>query len=323
MALPSTRTEFKKYVLRNLGSPVIKINVDDDQIEDRIDEALIYYQDYHFDGTDKIYYKFQIAANNRPNKIYDLTINNGGTLYSNSDTVVFTGGGGSNASANIVTNSNGTIISATLSNNGIDYATTPTISITTSTGSGASITAELGGWIPIPENIISVTNVFDMGSAFNTNYLFSTTYQFFLNDIYSLTSSSLAPYYMAMQHVSLMQELLIGKVLLRYNRHKDKLYLDMNWSRMADGNYIVIEAYQTVDPDTYTDVWKDRWLLRYTTALVKRQWGNNMKKYDGMTMPNGMKFNGQQIYDEAIAEIAKLEDEMINSYSLPVYDQIS
>lgn len=245
MAVPTTRATFKEYCLRALGKPVIEINVDDDQVEDRIDEALKYYYDYHFDGSEKVYYKHQITDQDKTNK-----------------------------------------------------------------------------YITMPENIIGVINLFDLGSALGTNNLFNIRYQIALNDLYTLTSVSMVPYYMALQHIQFLEYLLVGKQPIRYNRHTNKLYLDMDWDRVETGNFLIVEAYEVIDPVTYTDAWGDRWLARYCTQLIKRQWGTNLKKFEGMQMPGGLKFNGQQIYDEADAEIKKLEDEMINSYSLPVTDMI-
>jgi hypothetical protein len=245
MALPTNRSQFKEYCLRNLGKPIIEINVDDDQVEDRIDESLRYYFDYHFDGSEKIFYKHQVTAQDKVNK-----------------------------------------------------------------------------YIIIPENIIGVVNLFDLGSALGTNNLFNIRYQIALNDLYTLTSVSMVPYYMAMQHIQFLEYLLVGKQPLRYNRHTNKLYLDMDWDRVADGQYIIVEAYEVVDPNTYNDAWADRWLLRYASCLIKQQWGTNLKKFEGMQMPGGLRFNGQKIYDEATQERMQLEQEMIYTYSLPATDLI-
>jgi hypothetical protein len=245
MAIPSTRSEFKEYCLRTLGKPVLEINVDDDQAEDRIDQALKYYWDYHFDGAEKVYYRHQVTAQDKSNK-----------------------------------------------------------------------------YITLPENIIGAVNIFDIGDALNTNNMFNIRYQIALNDLYTLTSVSMVPYYMALQHIQFLEQILVGRQPIRYNRHTDKLYVDMDWNKLEDNHYLIVEAYQVVDPDTYTDVWGDRWLAQYATALIKRQWGTNMKKFDGMTLPGGIKFNGQKIYDEADEEIKALEKEMISSYSLPVTDMI-
>jgi hypothetical protein len=176
-------------------------------------------------------------------------------------------------------------------------------------------------YILIPQEVIGIVNIFDIGTSFGTNNLFNLRYQIALNDLYAFTTGPFAPYYMALQNVALAEELFVGKQALRYNRHINKLYIDMNWTEKVNvGEYIVVEGYAIVDPEEYPDVWNDRWLQRYTTALIKREWGNNLKKYEGLSMPGGLTFNGQQIYNEASEDLAKLEEEVINSYSLPVSD---
>jgi hypothetical protein len=244
MAIPTSREQLKQYCLRRLGSPVIDINVDDEQLEDRIDDALIYFRDFHYDGTEHIYLPIQVTAQMKQDK-----------------------------------------------------------------------------YVPLEEDIIGVVNVFPLGDAFSTNNLFNVRYQFFLNDLFNITSSSITPYVMAMRHIETLQEVFNGKKPLRFNRHQNKVYIDMDWKQVvADNEYIILECYKTVDPEVYTDVWGDKWLLRYTTALFKRQWGENLKKFQGIQLPGGLTFNGQQIFDEAQQEIVKLEDEMINTNSLPVAD---
>jgi hypothetical protein len=127
---------------------------------------------------------------------------------------------------------------------------------------------------------------------------------------------------MAMQHVQFLEQMLVGKQPMRYNRHNNKLYIDMDWSIINAGDYVIVEAYEVLDPDVYSKAWGDRWLLRYGSCLIKQQWGANLKKFDGMKMPGGLVFNGQRIFDEATQERADLEKEMIHSYSLPVTDMI-
>ena len=178
------------------------------------------------------------------------------------------------------------------------------------------------GYITIPDNIIGVFNLFDVGDAVNTNNLFNIRYQLALNDLYTLTSQSMVPYYMAMQHIQLLEELLVGKQPLRYNRHTNQLHIDMDWDKFADGDYLIAEAYQVVDPDTYADVWKSNWLQKYTTALIKRQWGSNLIKFEGMQLPGGVTFNGMKIYDDANAEIERYEQEVITNYGGVVMDMI-
>lgn len=246
MAVPTTRSEFKEYCLRKLGKPVIEINVDDDQVDDRVDEALKYYYDYHFDGSEKIYYKHQVTSTDRTNK-----------------------------------------------------------------------------YITLPENIIGAVSVFPVGDPSITGGdLFNMRYQIALNDLYTLTSVSMVPYYMAMSHISLIQEMLVGRQPIRYNRHNDKLYIDMDWEKIDDGSFLLVEAYSVIDPDVYTDAWGDRWLQEYCTAKIKYQWGSNLTKFTNMQLPGGVQFNGEKILDDAKEEIKALQLEMISSYSLPVQDMI-
>jgi len=127
---------------------------------------------------------------------------------------------------------------------------------------------------------------------------------------------------MVMEHLALITELLVGQQPIRYNRHRNRLHVDMDWNKMDTGSFLLIEAYQVVDPDTFTDVWGDRWLYLYATALIKRQWGNNLKKFGNMQLPGGVVFNGQQVYDEADAEIKELERDMVTNLSLPAMDMI-
>lgn len=245
MAIPTSRNEFKEYCLRKLGKPVIEINVDDDQVDDRVDEALRYYWDYHFDGSEKVYYKQQITESIKNNK-----------------------------------------------------------------------------YITLPENIIGAVKIFPVGQSINTMNLFNLRYQIALNDLYTLTTQSMVPYVMAMQHIQFLEEILVGQKPIRYNRHKNRLYIDMDWDLAVVGEYIVVEAYQIVDPEDFEDVWGDRWLSLYATALIKYQWGSNLTKFTGMVLPGGVQFNGEKIQDDAKAEIESLEQEMQTSYTLPAYHMV-
>jgi hypothetical protein len=315
MSLPATREEFKYYCLRKLGWPVIDINLEEEQVEDRIDEALKYYADYHFDGSDPIYYKHRITANNFPDRINNLTIVSGGTGYANGEALVFSEGYEANAS--ITTNANGTITAITLADNGHGFRMVPDITITTGAGTGASITAELGGFISVPENIIGAVRIFDLSDSIATNSMFSIQYQIAMNDLYTMSAYSMIPYYMTRLQLETIKELLVGHQPIRFSRHRNRVYVDMNWDRFKVGDFIIVEGYQTVDPTEYTDVWSDRWLAKYTTALIKKNWGEAISKFKGMQLPGGVEFNGREILMDAVAEIAKLEEEMIYTYSIP------
>ena len=246
MAVPTTRAQFKEYCLRALGKPVIEINVDDDQVEDRIDESLRYYWDYHFDGTEKVYYKHAITSEDKANK-----------------------------------------------------------------------------YITLPENIIGAVRVFSIGDpSIRSDDLFNIRYQIALNDLYTLTAYSMIPYYMAMQHLALISEFLVGQQPIRYSRHRDRLHVDTKWDNYNVGDFLLIEAYEVLDPDTFPEVWSDRWLQNYCTQKIKYQWGSNLTKFIGMQLPGGIQFNGEKIMNDAKEEIAKMEQDMILNYSLPVADMI-
>jgi hypothetical protein len=246
MAVPATRSQFNEYCLRKLGKPVIEINVDDDQVEDRIDEAIRYYWDYHFDGTEKVYYKHQVSQQDIDNR-----------------------------------------------------------------------------YITLPENIIGAVRVFPIGDpSIRSDDMFNIRYQIALNDLYTLTAYSMLPYYMAMQHLALISEFLVGQQPIRYSRHRDRLYIDTKWTNYNVGDFLLIEAYEVLDPDTFSDMWADRWLQNYATAKIKYQWGSNLTKFTGMQLPGGVQFNGEKIFDDAKTEIEVMEKEMISSYSLPVMDMI-
>lgn len=241
MARPTNREEFKQYCLRKLGAPVHEINVDDDQVEDRIDEALSYYWDYHFDGSSQIFYKHLVTQEDKDNK-----------------------------------------------------------------------------YIILPENIQGAVRIFNPNQAvLQSSDIFNVRYQIAMNELFTLTSISLVPYYMAMEHLALIQEILVGEVPIRYSRHKNRLNVDTNWDIIKEGSYMLVEAYEVVDPDIYVDVWKDRWLQNYCTEKIKYQWGTNLTKFTDMPLAGGMRFNGDRILSDADSAITKLEEEMMLNYALP------
>ena len=328
MAIARSRAEFKEYCLRKLGKPVIEINVDDDQVEDRIDEALLYFADYHFDATEKVFYKYAIQENDLSYRIKDVNIIDGGIGYMVGDAFTIDnqtgdpGLGGTVGHVSSVDNK-GAITGIILDSNDGQYHLDPKpVSVTSDDGVGAKINAYRGGYIQLPDNIIGAVTLFPIGQGLNTNNLFNIRYQIALNDLYTLTSVSMVPYYMALTHIQQLEQLLVGQQPIRYNRHVNRLYIDTSWDIMNIGDFIIVEAYQVVDPDVFIKTWGDRWLARYASALIKQQWGQNLKKFQGMQLPGGLTFNGQQIYDEATEERKELEAEMTSSYSLPITDMI-
>ena len=326
MAIPKTRADFKEYCLRALGKPVIDINVDIDQVDDRVDEALLYYYDYHFDGVDKQYYRYIFQPSDFPDVLKEIIISDGGTGYANSDSVVISDGlgdvVGTGAAATLTTDATGKIIKFNITNIGKGYQLDPIVTVTSNTGSGAVLSAYKGGYITMPDNIIGAVDIFPIGDYIATNNIFNIRYQIALNDLYTLTYQSMVPYYMAFQQIQLLEDLLVGKQPIRHNRNTNRLYVDMNWNKVQAGQFLVVTAYQVIDPLKYTKIWNDRWLQRYATQLIKKQWGSNLTKFSGMQLPGGVTFNGEKIYNDAEAEIQRLESEMASGYSLPAYDMI-
>ena len=266
MAVPSTKATLKSYCLRNLGFGVIDINVSDDQVDDRLDEALQYFSQYHYDGVERMYLKYQITSD-------DIT----------------------RARANVTTSATDTA----------DNTVTASFS-------------EGKNYIPMPSSVISVVSIFPFSNA-QTNSMFDIRYQLRLNDLYDFSSTSIIHYQMTMQQLDLLEHVLVGEVPIRFNQHQNRLYLDMDWEEITADEYLIIECYRKVDPDTYTDIYDDMYLKRYATALIKRQWGANLSKFNGVATLGGVTMNGADIYSQSIEEINKLEEEIKEgAFSTPI-----
>jgi hypothetical protein len=246
MAQPQSRQEFIEYILRKIGAPVIEINVSEEQVEDRVDEAVSFWRDYHYNGSQLVYLKHEITQADKDN-----------------------------------------------------------------------------GYIQLPQKLLGISKVFDFDTSISTGTgMFNVQYQFVLNNLTDLTSYNLQHYYMTMQHIEFMQEILVGKPFIRYNKHVNRLHIDSDTSSWRLGNYIIIEAYDVIDPDAYADVWSDRWLQNYSSVLVREQWGLNLTKFTGMQLVGGVQFNGEQILAEARAEREKMEEEAINNLQPLTYNFI-
>jgi hypothetical protein len=251
MSNPNTRSEFKDYCLRRLGFPVIEINVDDDQIEDRIDDALQYWQDYHFDGLQKVYYIKKILQTDIDQKYIDLSN------------------------------------SMDASNNAME--------------------------------IVGVTRIFPVTDSQASVNMFDLRYQLRLNELYDFTSASYINYTLTAQHLRSLEIMFTGEVPIRFQRHMQKLYIDWSWGHdVFIDDVVIAECYAVINPDVYTKVWNDRWLKEYATALIKRTWGNNMKKFSGLQLPGGVTLNGDKVFQEATDEIERLEKEMETNYGSPL-----
>jgi hypothetical protein len=311
MANPSSRQELIDYCLRKLGHPVLEINIDDDQIEDRIDEAFQFYREYHYDSVELVYLSEKVTAST----IQISGVN--AAYFTNGEKIT---GSTSGATATVVSN-----ISANrmFVKNVSGTFTTETISGGSSGTSSTLSTITLGNfdnkYITLNDNITGVVRILPFSSKTRGIDLFDTRYQILLNDLYSLQSTDIIYYSQVKTQLNLINDILVGQKPTRFNRHQNRIYIDMDWNTDVDiGDYLIIEAYRILDPSTYTDVYNDYFLKRYATALIKQQWGVNLKKFEGVQLPGGVTLNGQKIFDEATEELKDLKTEAENTYQLPV-----
>jgi len=263
MAAPSTRELLKQYALRKLGKPVIEINVDDDQLEDRIDEALQYYSQYHYDGIRRTYLKYKLTEADKTRLKASVPV------------------------------------SESVTKNGV-----------------TTNWYEAENYLVVPETVIAITNIFPFSDKSSMN-MFDVRYQLRLNDLYDFASTSIINYDMVLRHLDFLDQILVGIKPIRFQQHDNRLYVDMDWANDLEvDEYLIIDCYRKLDPNTFTDVFNDIWLKRYTTALFKKQWGANLSKFDGVVMLGGVKLNGEKIATDAETEIEKLEKEIRDSFEI-------
>lgn len=306
----NSRATLTEYCLRALGEPVVEINVDDSQLEERIDEALDYWNQYHFDGAEKLYLKQKITAST----LYLTT--SVSSSFGIGDTIT---GATSGATASVCDERNRTAVATQIIVKDITgtFVAGETVSNGTATAVLASTPFELGTYdkryIPLPDSVYGVTRVIPFNAASSSKNLFDLQYQLRLNDLYDLTSTSIIYYKTVMSHISLLNLELNGYPLYRFNRMQGNLYLDVSWTTaFTIGDFIMIECYRALDPNEWTKVWNEPWLRKYVTALFKRQWATNIKKFQGIQLPGGVTIDGDKLYQEAITEIKELENEMLN-----------
>lgn len=315
MAAPASRQQLIDYCLRELGHPVIEINVDDDQVSDRIDAALQYFQDYHYDGVERLYLKQQVTATR-----ITLGASNASDFALGTTVTGSSSGAYATVCSELNTTSNGTTLLVRGSTG--TWSTGETIvgaNGTTSTVVSVSLGNVDRQYFELDDSIIGVRRVLPF-SAVNTgqSYMWDIRYQLRLNDMFDLLSTSIIYYQQVKAHLALIDQLLVGSKSFRFQRHQNRLFLDMSWATdVSVGEYVIVECYKILDPNTWTDVYNDRFLKRYATALIKKQWGNNLKKFSGIQMPGGVTLNGKEIYDEAVVEIEYLENEAQSTYVEP------
>ena len=283
MAQPNTRQGLIDYGKRQLGFPVLEINIADEQYDDLIDDALQTFHDRHMDGVEKMYLK---------HKIDEQFVN----------TVRATDHDGGESSVGITT-------------------TTATTSIT-GVGTTVHSFVETQNFIQIPDAVIGIEKVWKVDSRAIASNMFNLTYQLFLNEIYYFSSMELLSYTQTKRYLEDIDFILHPDKQIRFNRRQSRLYIDSDYSSMKEEDYLIIECYRTVDPNDFTKVYNDPFLKKYFTALLKKQWGSNMMKFRGVKMPGGVELNGREIYDEGVKELDVLDEKMSSTYELPVMDMI-
>ena len=281
MAKPASRTDLVNYCKRQLGAPVLEINIADEQVDDLVDDALQIFHERDYDGLTQTFLKYKITQED---------IDRGRAR------------GGTNNAAGITT-------------------TTGTATIV-----GTAVTfsfEENSNYLQVPPEVLGVNKIFKFdGSNTVTNNMFSVKYQLFLNDIYYWGSTEILTYAMTKRYLEDIDFALSTEKMIRFNQRSDRLYLDIDWASMSVDDYIIIDCYRLLDPDTHTRVWNDSFLKGYVTALIKRQWGQNLIKFQGVKLPGGIELNGRQIYDDAQRDLEVIREQMSNTYELPPYDMI-
>jgi hypothetical protein len=275
MAKPSTRQQLIDYCKRQLGAPVLQINIDDNQIDDIIDTAIQYYQEYHFDGIERMYLKHEFTAEDveRFQETNEL--------------------------------------SNTTNPDGADWENRK-------------------NFIEVPDHVIGIQKVFGVTSNLSANEMWGLSNQYFLLDIFSFSSGytfgnfDMSYYYMIKQYFETLDMVVNtgGLVEYRYNKRQDRLYIDIDRKRVIEGRYLIIDCWRALDPAEWNQVWNDSFVKRYATALMKRQWGQNLIKYNNVQLPGGITLNGRQIWEDGDAEVKDLEARMLTDYSLPPMDMI-
>ena len=281
MSQPASRSELITYCKRQLGAPVLEINVADEQIEDILDDAIQFFQERHFDGVYPTFLKYKLTEND---------IKRGRSRGDRTDNV------------------------------GI---TTTTASATIDGGTTNFSWTETSNYLQVPPEVIGVTKIFHFdGSASMSSGMFSVKYQMFLNDVYYWGAMEMLSYAMTKTYLEDINFLLTTQKQIRFNQRQDRLYMDIDWANVQEDDYIVMDCYRVLNPNDYSRVWNDSFLKMYLTALVKRQWGQNLMKFTGVKLPGGVELNGRQMYDDAEKELERIREMMSNSYELPPLDMI-
>ena len=280
MAKPATRQGLIDYCLRKLGAPVLEINVDDDQIDDLVDDAIQFFNERHFDGVERMYLKY---------KLTQADIDRG--QAKNTDGV-------------------GIVTTSATSTSIAGYGTT------------TANWYETSNFIQVPDSVVGIEKIFKFDSSSISGGMFSIKYQLFLNDLYHFNSVELLQYAMTKSYLEDIDFLLTTDKQVRFNKRQDRLYLDIDWGYESADDWLILDCYRALDPTSFTQVYNDVFLKQYLTALIKRQWGQNLSKFKGVKLPGGIEMNGGEILQSAESELDALRSRMTTEYELPPYDFI-
>ena len=278
MAKPSTRQGLIDYCLRRLGAPVLEINVDDDQIDDLVDDAIQYFNERHFDGVERMFLKYELQQED---------IDRGKAS-------------GTSGVGIVTTTADATIVGA---------ATTFSF-------------YETSNFIQVPDSVIGIERIFKFDTSSISGGMFSIKYQLFLNDLYFFNSVDLLTYKMTKSYLEDIDMLLTTDKQIRFNQRQNRLYLDIDWDAQEANNFLVIECYRALDPADYSKVFNDSFVKKYLTAAIKKQWGQNLIKFQGVKLPGGVELNGRAIYEDGQRELDEIRQRMSSDYELPPMDLI-
>jgi hypothetical protein len=280
MAKPTTRQGLIDYCLRQLGAPVLEINVADEQIDDLVDDTIQYFNERHYDGVEKMYLKYKITQDD---------IDRGRATGTTGVGIVTTTGTSTNISG---------------------------------VGTITSNFYENSNFIQVPDSVIGIEKVFKFDTSTLSSGMFSIKYQLFLNDLYYFSSVDLLSYAMTKSYLEDIDFLLSTDKQVRFNKRQDRLYLDIDWGEKTKDTFLVLECYRALDPESFSQVYNDSFVKKYLTALLKKQWGQNLIKFQGVKLPGGIELNGRAIFEDGQRELEDIKQKMSSEYELPPLDCI-
>jgi len=265
MASPNSRAELITYCKRQLGEPVLQVNIDDEQVNNVIDDTIQFFQENCYNGMERAYLFHEISADDKTRFAASVT-----------------------------------------------------------TTSGTTDWKETTNYIPVPDHVVGITRVFGLVSNSIRSNLFGVEYQLFLNDLYAFGSLDILNYYMNKQYLETLDMVLNNGSFqqFRYTMRRDRLYMDLDKDFLKEGSNILIECHRLIDPTDATEMYNDMFVKKYATALMKKMWGQNLIKYNNVQLPGGVTLNGREIYTDALAEIEKIESEVLSKYAIPPMDMI-